>query len=69
MVAIAINIAKSLKVVTGASTEVTDIKVLTIAKVVQGPTWTSSPSPFPPSASLLDVEAKEKAAPGAEEEV
>ena len=46
-------------VVTGARTELTGmtaLDVLMIALVVKDPAWTSPPSGFPPSTSLLDKE-------------
>jgi len=46
--------------VTGARTEVPGMTALVVlllfAVVVQDPAWTSPPSPFPPSSSLLDKE-------------
>ena len=57
-------------VVTGARTEVTGMKavvVMLFMMVVEDPAWTSPPSQFPPSSSLLDKEEDKVEASGAEE--
>ena len=58
-------------VATGARTEVTETTSLVgvLAMVVPDPAWTSPPSPFPPSSSLLDKEEDKLVAAVAEEEV
>ena len=59
-----------LMVLTGARTELTEKTplVVLVAKVVPDPAWTSPPSPFPPSSSLLAKEEDMVATEGAEEE-